>query len=64
MQYKICSKGGENNIKNITLSCPICNLHKSNKIFDEYKYFKQIEKIYFKLLNKYGNKDNTEGRLV
>lgn len=61
--YIPLSKGGNNTIKNIYITCDYCNLHKSDKIINnEEDYFKYIEQIYLNLYPKYYNKDNTEGR--
>ena len=35
------SRGGLNIVDNIALTCDYCNLHKSNNIFDEKKFFEQ-----------------------
>lgn len=57
------SKGGENTIDNIAITCKHCNLHKSDNVFDEEEFFNYVKYNYFRLKGKYEKTDKTEERL-
>ena len=56
------SKNGFNNSDNIAITCTFCNLHKSDNMFDEEKFFDFVKRNYYRLRDKYETTDNPVGK--